>query len=72
MLDRERLRPAGSGRPSSEREREDARNRSERKAEERTRVIAECREDIGALWTDEVVKTMLASRRFRLKEGGRL
>ncbi|KLO07523.1 G-alpha-domain-containing protein [Schizopora paradoxa] len=66
----ERLRPAGSGRSSTEREREDAKNRSEREAEETTRVIAECREDIGALWNDEVVKTMLARRRLRLEEGG--
>ncbi len=72
----ERLRPPGSGRSSTDREREgniqDAKNKREREAEETTRVIAGCREDIGALWGDEVVRTILARRRLRLEEGGGL
>lgn len=74
----DRLRPAGSGRSSlsTDREREgngrDAKSKREREAEGTTRIIAGCREDIGALWEDEVVKTMLARRRLRLEEGGGL
>lgn len=81
----ERLRPGlGSARPSSssegqsgsgsssKQEAKEARSRREREAEETTRVIAGCREELGELWRDEVVRAMLKRRRLRLEEGGGL
>ncbi len=65
-------------RSSSEREGggtgEEAKKKSkkEREAEETTRVIAGCREDIATLWEDEVVKLMLVRRKLRLQERGGL
>lgn len=74
----DRLRPLGSAaRASSERARdgsgrEAARNKEVREAKETTEIIAACREEIGALWGDEVVRSMLARRRLRLEERGGL
>jgi guanine nucleotide-binding protein subunit alpha len=37
-----------------------------------TEVIASCKDDIKALWRDDVVQAMLAKRRFRLEDSASL
>lgn len=56
-------------RPASERRSLDAKSGAARKASEEaetSEILASCREDIQALWQDEVVQEMLRRRRLRL------
>ena len=50
------------------REEAQVRERREREAEETTQIIAGCRDDIRALWNDEVVHQMLDRRKKRLED----
>ncbi|KAI5119021.1 hypothetical protein M0805_001880 [Coniferiporia weirii] len=53
---------------SGSREEALGRERREREAEESTAIIAGCREDMYALWTDSVVRQMLDRRKQRLED----
>lgn len=66
----ERLRPRSS---TSSRDSRDAEYfRREREAEETSAIIAGCRDDMYALWTDPVVREMLDRKKMRMEDSGGL